>query len=124
MAALTITTIKAPFEAITANSADVTFTAGSTGTDTIACNGRDIILAWNTHATNAYTITILSEDDEKGRSEDIPDYSLSAGEIAVFGVGLTNSPGWKDATTGLITVDVENASVKWAILRLPTGYPT
>lgn len=123
MAALTITTIKAPFEAISANGADVTFTAGSTGTDTIACNGRDIILAWNTHAANPYTITILSEDDEKGRSEDVTAYSLSAGEIAVFGVGLTKSAGWIDTATGLITVDVEDAAVKWAILRLPNGYP-
>lgn len=123
MAALTITTIKGPFEAIAANGADVTFTAGDTGTDTIACNGRDVVLAWNTHAVTAYTVTIISEDDDKGRSEDITAYSLSAGEIAAFGVGLTNQAGWKDATTGLITVDVENASVKWAILRLPTGYP-
>lgn len=123
MAALTITTIKAPFEAIAANGADITFTAGSTGTDTIACNGRDIILAWNTHAIDPYTITILSEDDEKGRSEDISAYSLAAGEIAVFGVGLTKSSGWIDSATGLITVDVENAAIKWAVLRLPNGYP-
>ena len=123
MAALTITTIKAPFEAIAANGADITFTAGSTGTDTIACNGREIILAWNTHAADPYTITILSEDDEKGRSEDISAYSLAAGEIAVFGVGLTKSSGWIDSATGLITVDVENAAIKWAVLRLPNGYP-
>ena len=123
MAVLTPVTIKGPFEAIAANGADFTFAAGSTGTDTIACNGRDIIIAYNSDPTNPYTITIISEDDEKGRSEDITAYSLAAGEYAVFGVGLTNSTGWKDSVTGLITVDVENAAVKWAILRLPTGYP-
>lgn len=123
MAALTITQIQGPFELISANEADITFTAGDTGTDTIATNGRDIILAWNTHGSTPYTVTIASEIDETNRTGDITTYSLAAGEIAVFGVGLTNSAGWKDATTGLITVDVENAAVKWAILRLPTGYP-
>jgi hypothetical protein len=123
MAAITPQTIKGPFEAIAANGADFTWTAGNTGTDTIACNGRDIILAHNTDGANPYTVTITSEDDEKGRSEDITTYSLAADEYAVFGVGLTNSPGWKDSATGLITVDVENAAVEWAVLRLPTGYP-
>jgi hypothetical protein len=123
MAALTITTIIAPFATVAANAADVTMTAGDTGGDTIACNGRDVIIAQNTHAADPYTITIASEIDEQNRTGDITTYSLAAGEIAVFGVGLTNSVGWKDATTGLISVDVENAAVKWGILRLPAGYP-
>ena len=123
MAALTITTILAPFATVAAGAADITFTAGNTGTDTIACTGRDIILAWNTDPTNPYTCTITAEDDEKNRAEDLGPYSLAAGDIAAFGVGLTNSAGWKDSATALITVDVENAAVKWAVLRLPTGYP-
>jgi len=72
---------------------------------------------------NPYTITIASEVDEQNRTGDITTSSLAAGEIAVFGVGLTNSTGWKDSATGLIAVDVENAAIKWGILRLPTGYP-
>jgi hypothetical protein len=122
MAALTPVTIKGPFEAIAANGADFTFAAGSTGTDTIACTGRQIILALNSDPTNPYTVTISSVDDEKGRSEDITAYSLAAGEYAVFGVGLTNAAGWKQ-TNGTIIVDVENAAVKWAVLTLPNGYP-
>lgn len=124
MAALTITTIKAPFATIAANGADFTWTAGNTGTDTIAATGREIVLVWNTDGANPYTCTIVAEDDEKGRAEDIGPYSLAAGEFAAFGVALTNSPGWKDASTGLITVDVENAAVKWAVLKLPDGYPS
>ena len=123
MAALTITNVQAPFEIISANEADITFTAGSTGTDTIATNGRDIIIAWNTDGANPYTLTIASEIDEANRTGDITTYSLAAGELAAFGVALTNSAGWKNASTGLITVDVENAAIKWAVLRLPTGYP-
>lgn len=122
MAALTPVTIKAPFEAIAANGADFTFAAGSTGTDTFACTGRQILLAYNSDGATPYTVTISSVEDEKGRSEDITTYSLAAGEYAVFGVGLTNSPGWKQ-TNGTIIVDVENAAVKWAVLTLPSGYP-
>jgi len=124
MAALTITTLLAPFTAVTAGAADVTFTAGDTDTDTIATNGRDIILAWNTDGVNPYTVTISSVVDETNRTADITAYSLAAGDIAAFSCGLTSSLGWKDASTGLITVDVENAAVKWAIIRLPNGYPS
>lgn len=121
MAALTPVVIKGPFEAIAANGADFTFAAGATTTDTFACTGRQILLAFNSGGSD-YTVTISSVDDEKGRSEDITTYSLAAGEYAVFGVGLTNEQGWKQ-TNGTIIVDVENAAVKWAVLTLPTGYP-
>lgn len=121
MPALTVQTIKGPFEAIIANGADFTLTAGDTGTDTFQCTGREILIAFNSGA-GARTLTITSQSDEKGRSLDITAYSLGAGEYAVFGVGLTNSKGWKN-TANLITVDVEHAEVKWAVLRLPAGYP-
>jgi hypothetical protein len=122
MAALTPVTIKGPFTAIAADGADFTFAAGSTGTDTFACDGRQILLAYNSGAA-PYTITITSVDDEKGRSEDIGPYTLAAGDYAVFGVGLTNAVGWKQ-TNGTIIVDVENVAVKWAVLTLPNGYPS
>lgn len=121
MAALTVQNITAPFGAITAGSADFTLAAGSTDGDTFVCTGREILIAFNS-GVSAYTVTITSVDDEKGRSEDITAYSLAAGDYAVFGVGLTNSQGWK-STSGTIAVDVENVAVKWAVLRLPAGYP-
>lgn len=121
MAALTPVTIIGPFAAVSAGAADFTWTAGDTGTDTFACTGREILLAYNSGGS-PYTITITSVDDQFGRSEDITAYSLAAGDYAVFGVGLTNSPGWKQ-TNGTIIVDVENAAVKWAVLKLPNGYP-
>jgi hypothetical protein len=123
MAAITIQTIKAPFAAITAGSADVTWTAGSTDGDTIACNGRDILLVYNSSADTVYTCTVTSVANAKGRTGDIASYSLAAGDFAAFGVGLTLSPGWRNSSTGLIALDVENAAVKWMVLRLPTGYP-
>lgn len=123
MAAISIQTMKGPFEAITANSADMTFAAGTTGAgDTIAVTGREIIIAYNSHAVTAYSFTVTSVVDEKNRTSDITTYNLDAGEFAILGIGLTNSAGWKNGS-GLIAVTVSNASVKWAVVRLPVGYP-
>lgn len=119
--ALTVQTIKGPFEAIAANGADFTFAAGTiTDGDTFVCTGREILLVKNGTGTN--TITITSVDDEKGRSEDITTYSLATTEHAVFGVGLTNSAGWK-STAGTIRITVSSVEVSVAVLRLPAGYP-
>jgi hypothetical protein len=120
---ITVQEVKAPFAAITAGTADFTFAAGTlTDGDTFACTGRELLLVTNTEAADAKTITITSVDDEKGRAEDITSYSLAAGDFAVFGVGLTNSKGWK-STAGTIRITVSAATVKVAVLRLPAGYP-
>lgn len=123
MTTFTANTIKGPFEAITAGSATITLTVASTGADLFACTGRELVLVQNSHASNAYTVTITSVADDKGRTGDITTYSLAAGEVAVFGVGLTNSPGWKNTTTGQITITGSNAAVKISILKLPAGTP-
>ncbi|MCZ2155740.1 MAG: hypothetical protein LC114_17885 [Bryobacterales bacterium] len=121
--AITVQTIKGPFEAVTAGSVDFTFAAGTvTDGDTFVCTGRELLLVTNTEVADAKTITITSVDDEKGRSEDITTYSLAAGDFAVFGVGLTNAKGWK-STAGTIRITVSAATVKVAVLRLPAGYP-
>lgn len=122
MTTFTPVTIKDPFATIAADGADFTFVAASAGADTFVCNGRDIILVQNTGA-GARTVTITSLADEKNRTGDITTYSLAAGEFAVFGCGLTNSPGWKNTSTGAITITGSHAEVKVAILRLPTSYP-
>lgn len=123
MAAITIQTMKAPFFAPTAGQIHFTWTAGNTGGDTVAVTGREILLIWNSHAVTGYTVTITSVADEQSRTSDITTYALAAGEFACFTGGLTNSPGWKNTSTGLITITPSNASVKWAVLKLPDGYP-
>lgn len=121
--AITVQTIKGPWEAITANGADFTFAAGTPSDgDTFVCTGREILLVTNTEVADAKKVTIVSVDDETNRSENITDYSLAAGDFSVFGVGLTNSKGWK-STAGTIRITVEAATVKVAVLRLPAGYP-
>lgn len=124
MAALTTQTIRAPFAATpTAGQLHFTFAAGATGGDTITVTGREVIIAYNSHATTAYTFTITSQVDGQNRTGDITTYSLAAGEFAVFSGALTNAPGWKNVSTGLLSVAVSNAAIKWAILQLPAGYP-
>jgi len=123
MTTFTATTMKGPFEAITAGQATITLTAASAGADTFAATGRQLVICQNSHATNAYTVTITSTADESGRTGDITAYSLAAGEVAIFGVDLTTRPGWRNTSTGAITITASNASVKISIVKLPTGFP-
>ena len=120
---ITVQTVLGPFATYSANAADFTFAAGTvTDGDTFVCTGREILLALNTEAVTARTITVTSVDDETNRSGSITTYSLAAGEYAAFGVGLTNSKGWM-STAKTIRLTVSNAAVKVAVLRLPAGYP-
>ena len=122
MAAITTQTMKAPFDAISAGNLQFTWTAGNTGGDTITITGREILLAWNSGASS-YTVTIASQVDAQNRTGDISAYSVAAGEFIAFTGGLTNQPGWKNTSTGLITITPSNVAVKWAVLKLPNGYP-
>ena len=119
---ITVQTILEPFEAVTAGDADITFAAiTETDGDVFVCTGREILLFSNTN-DGAQTVTITSVDDEKGRSEDITTYSLAAGDYAAFGVGLTNSKGWK-SSAGEIRITGSDDEVLVAVLRLPAGFP-
>jgi hypothetical protein len=118
---LTVQNVTAPFAAVTAGSADFTFAASSLDGNTFQCTGRELLLVQNSDA-GVTTITITSVDDEKGRAEDITTYSMAAADFVVFGVGLTNSKGWK-STAGTIRVTTSDVDVKLAVLRLPAGYP-
>lgn len=123
---ITPQTIIAPFGSTSGSAGSHDFTlAASTAatTDAWTCNGCDILIAQHSGSAGAHTITIASQDDEKNRSEPITDYSMAAGDLAVFGCGLTNSKGWKD-TSGKITVTTSDAEIKLAVLRLPAGYPS
>lgn len=121
--ALTPQTIPTPWAGSAANSLDFTFAAGDVANKNyFTCTGREIILAYNSDGVNPYTFTVTSVDDEDNRSEDITTYSLAAGEYAMVGVGLTNAKGFKQ-TNGQIYLEAANAAIKFAILRLPAGYP-
>jgi hypothetical protein len=121
--AITVQQLISPFPVtpLTASSADITFTALTvTEGDTFVCTGREVILIKNGTGTN--TLTITSTDDAYGRGEDITSYSIAAGLFAVFGVGLTNSAGYKDSA-GKIKLTPSSAELTCAVVRLPAGFP-
>jgi len=120
--AITVQQLLSPFPAtpLTANSADIVFTALTVSDgDEFTCTGREVILIKNGTGTN--TLNISSADDEKGRAEDITNYSIAAGLFATFSQGLTNSQGWK--TGGKIKLTPSSAELTCAVVRLPSGYP-
>ena len=110
----------APFDVPSAEGADFTFAASDLANGNyFLCTGREVLLVQNENA-GAQTITITSVPDEKGRSEDITTYSIGIGEFAMFGVGLTNSKGWKQ-TDGKILLQTSAVDVNLAVVRLPAG---
>lgn len=81
-----------------------------------AATGREILLAWNTSADTNYDVTITGEPDYQGRDANLVD-EIAFGTIAAV---LLGTRGWRNASREVV-VTVENAAVKLAVLRLPTG---
>jgi len=116
-AVITKQTIVKPFGAVVAGGLDITFAAADAAEgNSFAVTGKELLIAYNSGAS-PYTITVDSVDDEKGRQEDITDYSLAAGDYAAISVGLTTAKGWMQG--GVIHVDAEHADVLLAVLVLP-----
>lgn len=122
MTAITNQAMLNPWAAYGAGTADFVWTAGTTTPGVgITCTGNQVILVHNSNV-GAQTVTIVAQDDEQNRAESITTYSLATLDYAVFGVGLTNSKGWKK-TDGTIMIYVSDAEVLVAVLTLPAGYP-
>jgi hypothetical protein len=82
---------------LTANSADIAFTAaGASFADgaSYPLTGQEILLVHNGNV-GAETVTITSVADDLGRSGDITTYSLSAGEYGAF--GPFKEKGWRQS---------------------------
>jgi hypothetical protein len=98
-----------------ADSLDVVFTAADVANkNQFKLETGDIVLAWNTHATTTYTVTLTSIADDKNRQGDVTAYSLAAGDVMVF--GPLQQKGWRQ-TDGNMYLEASNAAVKFAILR-------
>jgi hypothetical protein len=101
---------------VTANALDITFAACDASLKNyFVPSGRDLLLVYNSDATNPYTFTLFSVADAMGRTGDITTYSLSAGETAA--VLLTSMNGWVQ-TDGNVYVDGSNVKIKFAVIRL------
>lgn len=121
--AITKQTPLAPFAAVTAGLLDYTMAAADVAGSTFVCTGREIVLVYNPAGGSTYTLTISGTTDEKGRSGAITSYSMAAGDFIIWTGALTKSPGWKDASTDVITLTANNAAVLIAVIVLPAGYP-
>ena len=110
-----------PFDVPLADAADITYDASDdVNGNFFTCIGRELIIANNTDGAANYYVSIPSTADEKGRVEDIDQYSLAPGESCVFTVGLTTSKGWQN-TDKTIHIDTENPAIELVILRIPTS---
>lgn len=100
---------------VVADSLDVTFLAADTvNFEQFIPSGDDLLIAWNTHATTGYTVTLTSAADDKGRSGDVTAYALAAGEIAAF---RFRKAGWEQSDSR-IYFQANNVAVKFAVLQL------
>lgn len=84
--------------------------------NSVVLTGKELVLAWNTHASTGYTVTLASASDHLGRTKDIATEAIAAGDIHQFGVPQLD--GWRQSD-GTLSINGSNASVKFAVLRLP-----
>jgi hypothetical protein len=118
-AAQPIIDVVGPFPAslpVAADSLDFVFTAcDAMNFDSFVFSGPTLLLV---KSTGAYTFTIESVVDEKGRTGDITTYSLANGEYARFWFGLPSQAGWRQST-GLVHIKGSNAGISFAVIRMP-----
>lgn len=99
---------------ISADAADVVFTAADVANkNQFKLEQGDVLLAWNGGAS-PYTVTLTSVADAHKRTGDVATYSLAAGDVGVF--GPFEQEGWKQ-TDGYFYLEASNAAVKFAILK-------
>lgn len=107
---------------LVANSLDLALTAADTGDGNMTpiVRRRTCLLAINTHASTAYTVTVTSVADVNGRTGDLGPYTMQAGEIARW--GPFDTAGWAQVTgddVGALYFAANNAAIKFAVLELP-----
>lgn len=115
---LTITQMKDPFVIPAADGVDFALVAADAANgNSFQCTGKELLIVQNS-GVSARTLTVTSVPGRDGRTGDITNYSIGAGEFAYFTQGLTNSKGWQQSN-GMIYIAASNAEVKLAVLRLP-----
>jgi len=120
MTALTAIEIAQPYENedVVAKLTALTFTALASGaTHTFPVGSRGVILlAKNTNATTAATVTITSSHDDYGRQADITAYSLTAGSQYAR---KFLPKGWENAAgSGVVNVTVSASGLEFCAIAL------
>lgn len=115
---LTPITVLGPYPSlpVSANGLDLTWTAAdATNKNQISFNGPKLILAKNSHASTAYTVTLTSKTDNRNRTGDVTAYQLEAGDVMAF--RIDNAEGWQQSD-GYVYLEANNASVQFAVINL------
>ncbi len=109
-----------PVTALSAGTAALTMTTGDAGNGHVTpiVDGKTVVLAYNSDAALARTITIASVADSLNRKGDITAYSLPIGVIATF--GPFKQSGWNQSSPAGLWIDVSNAAMLLAVITLPS----
>lgn len=99
-----------------ANVADLAMQAADVGNgNQFIPSSRDLLVVRNSGGS-PYYVTVTSASDPFGRTGDIDQYDVGAGEVAIF--GPFKRSGWIQ-TDGYIYVDGENAALYFGVAALP-----
>jgi hypothetical protein len=108
-----------PATPLTATTATLTATAGdaSNGHYTPIIDGKTLIMALNTDASVARTITMASVVDGQNRKGDITAYSIPVGGLAMF--GPFRQAYWNQNSPAGLWIDVSHAAMTLFAITLP-----
>lgn len=99
------------------DAADFTFLAADVANkEQFFSTGKEMIIARNVGG-GPFLVTVNSVNDPFNRTGDITDYSLGAGEFAIF--GPFDRTGWKQSSGGFIFFEANNVAIEFAVIRLP-----
>ncbi len=97
------------------DAADIAFLAADVANmEQFVTTGKEFILARNVGG-GPFLITVSSTNDPFNRTGDITDYSLGAGEFAIF--GPFDRTGWKQAGSAFIFFEANNVAIEFAVIR-------
>lgn len=120
MALLTQTACKGPYPVTPASAGGTTITWTSTsGSDTFAYTGRQVLLAWNNGATGTATVTVSSVKNAQNRTGDAVMAAIATGAMVVFGQ-FNQADGWLQSDSTIIAVSSGTgaADIDYAVLTL------
>lgn len=106
-----------PVLPLAVNAADLTLTAADVANMNSAAfdSARALILlAYNSHATNPYNVTVTSSLDGRNRTGHITDYAVDAGDLAGF---YLERDGWIQADR-MLYFQASNAAIKFCVIPI------
>ena len=106
---------------LSATSADLVFTAGDSTNNNVVpiVSGKTVVLAFNSHATTTFTLSIISTADSQGRTGDITSYAILAQKVSCFGPFQTTPAGWNQTSPAGLYLNPTATNIQFAVLTLP-----